>query len=397
MSCPTCGRPFNGSESKMVSPYQLLNDSVNQPSTGKLDKTTPRIPRLSAELLSRIFTSCVASLSTSNFPDVDYKNKTIGLALTLGSVCQNWRTVSLKTPQLWNTVHLSSDLPVEIAEIWLARSVPLPLDVQFHIPPEVNIQADEDEDAEEEEVEYITDVRSIITEINRHVSRWRSVHFSVHPEMLSWFSLSQKANQPQRLDVLSLCLYSEEGDEVEVELQGVVPSKLWIMGYIEEIGIQWNNLTHLAFRNTTVRKCYEALSVVRQVQFCSFDTMQDEDEFAMQHPLILPSLDTLHLEHYPNSFWDCFIFPSLQTLHVLPADPQLLVGVRSAIVRSKCQLKDLRILHQKETDQSEIIETLRLAPSLKKLHIRGCSISDTFFELMTALCKSIVGFRFFEA
>lgn len=87
----------------------------------------PPISRLPTELLIELFATCAVNEAAS------------GIApLTLSSVCHLWKEVVYSSPRVWQLVSLNDhERPItsslKQAELWLARSAPLPFDVELNL------------------------------------------------------------------------------------------------------------------------------------------------------------------------------------------------------------------------------------------------------------------------
>ncbi|KAJ3881003.1 hypothetical protein F5051DRAFT_322818, partial [Lentinula edodes] len=93
------------------------------------------IRRLPVEVLTEIFVLC---LSTERYPVRSLREA----PLLLTMICRHWREVTLKSPSLWNSLHiyLPQDLTKEAVTLrergvnqWLTRSSPLPLSLSLCI------------------------------------------------------------------------------------------------------------------------------------------------------------------------------------------------------------------------------------------------------------------------
>ncbi|TFK20418.1 hypothetical protein FA15DRAFT_576883, partial [Coprinopsis marcescibilis] len=133
---------------------------------------------LPVELLTRIFYLGVDSLyQDSPFllkPNQDFYPFPSTTHIVVSHVCRRWRQIALRTPSLWNTIHLREKVHIGRAATYLQRcstSVNYLLDILV------------DTVADEEHISGVTLCRDEIVQIFElivpHVTHWRSFHLKI--------------------------------------------------------------------------------------------------------------------------------------------------------------------------------------------------------------------------
>ncbi|TFK70900.1 hypothetical protein BDN72DRAFT_958516 [Pluteus cervinus] len=72
------------------------------------------LEHLHQDILEQIFIACLATRDSPG-------PKPNRAPLLVAAVCHRWRTIALSMPFLWNELHISHDVHVELAKVWVSR------------------------------------------------------------------------------------------------------------------------------------------------------------------------------------------------------------------------------------------------------------------------------------
>jgi hypothetical protein len=142
-----------------------------------------RLSLFSVEILQLIFIECLPADSNAIIHASE-------APLLLTHVCRHWRRIAQGTAELWATLHVCippryegssylADLRCAAMQVWLPRSVALPLHVSFYAYCEQGQPA----------IEFATDVVPFLIHLLPYAARLHSLEFNLPPHLLSALSL----------------------------------------------------------------------------------------------------------------------------------------------------------------------------------------------------------------
>ena len=305
--------------------------------------------------------------------------------LLLSSICSDWRQIVVGTPQLWSSIRidffflesllLTSATSLRLAAIideWLSRSGQLPLHLSIYSSDNIPYSLDE--------------FRIIFKILNGYSSRWHSLNISFTPFILTFL-------RPDRLPFL---------EQLNIELPYYLPDDQYklifppsprlkaveILGDqltpLRDIGIKWDNVTHLSGMLMTVHNCFEFLRLLPKLDHCKFQQIRLDVDDLLEYP-ILNHLTHLSLSCSPMSpgpFLDNIVLPSLKTLvlfHIVSLDPLL-----AFLERSACSLHTLSLQNSNIGNVDNFTQLLQfLSPSLTQLEIFPTLPNVEYLSILT--------------
>jgi hypothetical protein len=173
---------------------------------------------------------------------------------SLGAVCQKWRQLAWRTPQLWTSlfVRFKPYPPQFLAEL-LERSATLPLSIA--LSPYSQVIDDK---------EYL----EVINMLNRHSSRWHVLHCTLPAHHLRRICGSLEGNILDRL-VLRPLQESTRHPRGRTNAHAAAkfsmkckpsPTELTLANYrLANIDIVWNHLTTASMEDIGVDECFELM------------------------------------------------------------------------------------------------------------------------------------------
>ena len=352
---------------------------------------------LPPELLSKIFLLSVSK--PVQIPVVPYE-----APWNVSLVCSKWRYVALKTPRLWNEIHVSIDCcSVETEEICgtMVDEALLFLLRAGSTPISLVLEAEED-----------------IDDFAPHACR--TVLFSMMDyfhqfQSLSLVPIEQFGFLPQfgldwgRVTILeSLALTFSSGSPLSINGRDQPPAHC-LKGFehahslhtllissdhahleLQVFTLPWSQLTRLAFNQTTI-PFTEGHLVLRQcVNLVSLRLgITSNDECDLSHPdTLLPHLESLtifvDMEDEYGQFLEPFVLPSLKCLEIESEDESIWPDEASGMLRADSlqNLEQLKVTHM---EPAAVHAFLVDTPSLIRLSIHSLSSSDTVEELTEAI------------
>lgn len=338
---------------------------------------SPFIRMIPPEIIARI----------SGFANTNFTIMGTGLPvlIIMSSICSDWRRAVVGTPRLWSSIKINlpsmsktSRMPCRtflllatFIDEWLARSGQLPLHISL-----TSLHETPDSDPR-----TLEKYRAIFKILDRYSSRWHSLNISITPIVLSCL-------QPDHLPLLEQlhvdvpfnvgnpdCVLSFPPSPrlKEVGIHAFIHSML---PPLPNIGIQWDNVTHVSAETLAIHDCLEFLRLVPQLVHCTFHNIVVADrDPPLRHselPILSPALTYLSLSCYQSSpcpFLDKVVFPSLETLILYDVSygmDRLMTFLR----RSACSLHTLSLRQLNIGKVDTLTRLLQfLSPSLTKLDI----------------------------
>ncbi|KAK7439846.1 hypothetical protein VKT23_017418 [Stygiomarasmius scandens] len=366
---------------------------------------TSPIRQLSSELLAEIFVHCLPS-------DRNATRSLSDAPLLLGLVCRRWRDISLSTPRLWSSVHITTPYLFDAAilsslaterirgvETWLNRSGTVPLSISFYAPPSGN-------DLREEDPIYgiiVRMVQDLWRCIASHSGRWRSIELTLTPVSAQLLTEVEETlqNIPQ-LESFRLSVFPVVASRIydqPFKANGILEraSRLQsfaISGFTydlrpSELTFEFAQLSHLELSSVSYPRALDILLRCRCLISCVLHIKLDlaQDSMIISPTILLPSLENLtisiHVYHDLNQIFnlrhtilDSIIAPALLLLDVsmspgyLPGFPPNTIPVQSLLSRSSF-IEDLRLdIHEIFLyPPSALKRCLDLLPNLKSFNI----------------------------
>ncbi|KIM73765.1 hypothetical protein PILCRDRAFT_14986 [Piloderma croceum F 1598] len=323
------------------------------------------VRRFPPEILSEIFLHC---METKWFNPAYYEHlpRLDRAPLLLGSVCRQWRAITLSTPRLWASFtltirpkYLKSD--VVLAKTWLGRAGRCPLSINLG-----------------SEGSYQNLMRPLMQVFALNCERWYEIFLSLPPAVMA--SLSSVKNRLPRLQKLAIVAlpptiidhFSCAPRLRHLNLGSAIPPSI--------IKVPWNQLQCFTLGMLGADSCLEYLRLTPNLLECTL-TLASGSLFGSQPPVQLPQLRSIILRGDPSCILDSLQVPELRDVSICPwgcrwtATPQL----TSLFLR--CSLRvfsfDLSATMDCPSD-NDMIQLLRTSPTLVELHLRGFCMTSSF-------------------
>jgi len=351
---------------RTVSP---LYGGTNRRSNHFLDEMLP------TEVLSLIFSFCL--------PHFLHHPRSSG-PLVFGAVSRKWRDTAWSTPNLWSSMTITIDFnpqrlshQTSLAEEWLARSGQRELSIQV-----LSQRHNVDDVMEDTEIDYLVFLmRPLIGVITQYSCRWKSLDLLL-PTCLFNYIIPRNHNAPL-LEHLKLEPppkgSSRPGDTLKFHSTPLLQRVETRYLKLKTLEIQWDILTHFSAVGMSVDECLEVFRRSHRLQHCRFAKVgPSESEFPIpfdEDQILVWTVQYLQLNHRRNFgrsyLFNRLILPSLRSLHYEGSREKLPVDSLSIfIARSCCALIQLTLSSVIVSDV-ELIEFLKLLPSLESLHLRS--------------------------
>ncbi|KIM45660.1 hypothetical protein M413DRAFT_442310 [Hebeloma cylindrosporum] len=173
--------------------------------------------------------------------------------LQLGAVCQKWRQLAWRTPQIWSWLNIKLDpdpFPSQILAEYLQRSASLPLTIGLR-PYSGLVIAD-------------NIYRKAIDILNKHSSRWRVLHSTIPARHLHRLRGSTEGNILQRLVLRPFKEINGYYDDSTVAPFRMKckpsPTHLTLAKQrLAKVDITWNYLTNAEIEYIGVDECFELM------------------------------------------------------------------------------------------------------------------------------------------
>ncbi|KAF9531123.1 hypothetical protein CPB83DRAFT_904707, partial [Crepidotus variabilis] len=349
----------------------------------------PFIHRLPTEIASNIFQLCcpigLSAMFDPNFNDVQQQKtqayrKSLINPLVLGAVCRYWRAVAFSTPNLWNTIDISSrnlllGYYLSLAREWLDRSATLPLHIQFI----VHVNSEEDF--------LLPKIANVIELLNGYSSRWLTLDLTLPSNLLDIFHCAKGTI----LDTIHISTYPFDNTEAQTFDLGTLtsPSVLEIcystlgnmkLDYSKLVKFSCWDVTGKEFAQiASVATRLEILLVLRKLIEHPQDSQPTISSTAFLH------VRKFHLPAHPPAVWKQLKMPSLQDL-AINDDEQIHPNlcwpeVQEFVQRSQCRLTTLFVGGNNDSYHG-IFELLCLLPELESLVVQHPQLPEAFFQHM---------------
>jgi hypothetical protein len=315
----------------------------------------PAINRLPPEILAETFLACL--------PSDEFLIPSANTApMSVSHVCGQWRGVAVSTPKLWCSMEFviqerDANAKTALFSTWLERSRnhPLQLSISFwqsHHP-------------------------DIIDAIIRVSNRLESISFFLPAS--SWQSLTQIRGNLSRLRRISINTSHPDTFRGKPFLgfsEAPMLDRVDLGFPASGIELPWSQITRATIRSQDVDECLRALRRATKIKVCTFVRC---DPFTyLRHryaaPVTLVPLRSLHIIEETGTcrFLDSLTVPNLREIAFSfnwftdwPNSKFL-----QFLTRSSCALEKLVLSHV-DMRAHELIECLRMMPSLVKLRIEG--------------------------
>lgn len=339
------------------------------------DRHSPKICLLPSELLSHIFTFCIATFHPLN-PRRSYIESGTITPLFLGSICRRWREVSWMTPQLWSTLYIhlvSQNIKVvnQLIVQWLYRSGQLPLDICISCKNTIDRNYDMRQ--------FKNELLDLIRTVNHYSDRWRYLGILIPASFFENFTSSP--NCPLEY----LYIDPPDGQPVNdksypLSMEGLTKLKKLHLSsvYLKCFKLQWENITHISAYSFYVGECLKLLRLCPQLVCCSFPCVidsinEDSEEKHDIKTIFIPTLKFLSLgcevQFDTSSILDKLVLPSLEEFQYNSYQNALEIeSILSLINRSSCSIRTF-CLQSARLPTIEMHLLFKGMPTLKKLLI----------------------------
>ncbi|KJA19178.1 hypothetical protein HYPSUDRAFT_44425 [Hypholoma sublateritium FD-334 SS-4] len=351
----------------------------------------PFISRLPPEIASHIFTIFLPN-DVENTYSIAYptgiRPTTAITPLRLGAVCQAWREIAWSTPALWSSISIdmfaTNKTTAEIVCDWLGRSGELPLYIRLYagldqgsseyhpIPSRCEAHA-----------------QRVFDAVNIYANRW----FYIDLELPTTFMQRVRCvtSQTAMVETLRINLLASEVLEPpldktkQIDLHGrLSPTNLLLHGlHLAQVGIQWNNLTHVEAFDLSIAEC---LDLLRMAPAMTHLILTRLSMVGVYNPLGqqlsfchigLRSLSLKAVYQYAaialNAFFERTSFPALTQLSFeqVPIFSESETSVHSLldhISRSATRLLDMKLkISTLPIDHGKVTAVLHALPTLETL------------------------------
>jgi len=312
-----------------------------------------------------------------------YEKKTCN-PLYLGAVCQKWRELAWKTPQLWTALFVRFCSPQLLAE-YLERSSSLPLSISLFpskkIDDEIYLEA--------------------INILNRHSSRWRVLRSALPAHHLHRLCGSQGGNILFELILRPMEESTEHRDAYNVATFSMqckpTPVCLLLSRYrLANIDIGFHRLTRISLKYTAVDECIELMRRAPLLEILRlFGVIRSSGTFpAPSARIILPRLRRLSIFNTRDATVVAGVLDSICASSLIHWDYELskdsasVDNIISFIEHPSFSLKTFNVMgcHHVYDQVHRILCHLSSIDSLElKFWLRTQSPTD---ELLNRLCAS---------
>ena len=314
-----------------------------------------------------------------------HKENNTSNPLYLGAVCQKWRQLAWRTPQLWTVVVVRVYSPQLLAE-YLERSASLPLSISL-FPSQKKI---------DDEI-YLEAIKIL----NMHSSRWRILRNALPAHYLHRLFGSPGGNILSELILRQTEESTEHGDAYNAATFSMMckptPVGLALAKYrLANVDIVFNRLTHTKLRYIAVHECFELMRRAPLLETLSlFGIIRSSGMFPVPAArIILPRLRRLTILNILDDsvfaqVLDSICAPSLKHWnHELSEDPASVDNIISFIEHSSFSLKTFQVWgcpHVYNQVHGLLCHLSSLNSLTVKFWYRNQSSTD---ELLNRLCAS---------
>ncbi|KAJ7912091.1 hypothetical protein B0H13DRAFT_555228 [Mycena leptocephala] len=367
-------------------PFELEQQrSFHLKSIADFQRALSSIRRIPPEILAEIFTLCRNnSLDSETYSTADPREA----PMLLGHISSYWRSICHGTPLLWDQVQLISGLGMPelpcVKEI-LARSRNVPLFVQLTTPHGMSLRQEPMCLPVEPVVGLFLDLHRRIKTITLHIPSLNLLpphNMQSFPILASLDIILADANgEPDVTSVLSVFKDAPSLRSVSL-IAHCSPAQSFVPA------LPWTQLTELRLHMPiSLRDAYVILTRCQKLQIARLsDCTRSDNIERVEHIVQLADLWIFDFategdDVVPDTFFDAFSFPNLRAL-VIRADcwsPHILLTFHD---RSRFQLQSLE-LDGLFLSSDEVVELLKLLPTLRQLELKFCSIDDGLLEAFT--------------
>ena len=340
----------------------------------------PLIAKFPPEISSQIFIHYAP-------PEGCFDKNNPSTPLYLGAICQKWRQLAWRTPQLWSWLLVRfKPFPSQLLAEHLERSGNLPLTIGLS--------------AYSRAVDDKTYLEAINI-VNRHSSRWHHLHCTLPARHLHYLCGSLEGNILHKLVLRPLKEYHSLSDYSGVATFSMKckpsPTALTLARYrLANIDIVWNNLTRALLEDIGVDECFEFMRRAPLLEALTLRTIiPTSGAFPIPTArIILPHLNQLSMWNISDKMvvakiLDSMCAPSLKHWnHLIPGDRSSANHMVSFIEQSSFSLKTFKVKGSHNL-YNEVHKILYHLASLEFLGLRfrldDRSPTD---ELLHRLCAS---------
>ncbi|KAJ7045289.1 hypothetical protein C8F04DRAFT_1068359 [Mycena alexandri] len=228
-------------QSDTLSTNQALNDLLTARAAvqAKLDAITYEIWTLPAEIVAQVF--CWTLVPSRSQPKSTPRKE----PWRLGQICRVWREIALSTPELWNTIEIStgphiSDHYGERIRTILSRAASLPLAISFTLDDQCNFITD-----------YTSTISHFLTTIVPHSHTWEDIDLSsITPASLDALQLVHHQLPLLKFLVLALRTRPHDGKLSAVFNDAPLLRKVHLSNFgSQPFALPWAQLTSLDVSN----------------------------------------------------------------------------------------------------------------------------------------------------
>jgi len=309
----------------------------------------------------------------------------------LGAVCQKWRQLAWRTPQLWTSLFVRfKPYPPQLLAELLERSATLPLAIA--LSPYSPIIDDE---------KYL----EVINILNRHSSRWHVLHCTLPAHHLHRLCGSLEGNILDRL-VLRPLQESTQNPHDRTDAQDVAtfsmkckpsPTELAFAKYrLANVDIGWNRLTTASMEDIGVDECFELMRRAPLLETLALlSIIPSSGTFSIPTSrIVLPRLHWLQIWNVTDEIvvakiLDSMCTPSLKRwVHQIRGDLSSASHMVSFIDQSSFSLKTFKMRGSRDL-YSQFHRIFYHLSSLESLELRfWFLIESPIDELLQWLCAS---------
>ncbi|KAL0565471.1 hypothetical protein V5O48_016555 [Marasmius crinis-equi] len=351
------------------------------------------IRRIPHDILAEIFYHCLPN-------DRYFSVRSLYEApLILTTICRTWREVALRTPRLWNLLHMQFptllagkvDEPyralvkrrIDGIKWWLSHAGSLALSISLYI----SLDIEDDDELSQEELEQATLKMQTFSEVLQvllgYFPRWENVTFQVPAPLLRLFQNSDvlKNSSSTQLRVLSLsrtCLSRVDDRDSWTDTNAIpsflnLPTLKRLSFHNERINLtelpeRWSNLTHLAISARRYSISTKPLTALRVLSRCahSLEYLMLDMLLERTGPMNLPIMPGVAIQIPPHvgGDGDGIEWPEEDRIHL----PHL------AFLTVRFEVEGRATAAQIHIGTARFFDAL-VAPSLKKLSVK---IYNTF-------------------
>ncbi|KIM38261.1 hypothetical protein M413DRAFT_447996 [Hebeloma cylindrosporum] len=323
------------------------------------------INKLPPEIASKIFIHY-------SLPPGHFTNDNGSSPFHLGAVCQKWRQLAWSTPRLWSSILIKFKVtvpyPCQLLAEQLKHSADAPLTVALVAYSSRLI----DDDV------YL----EVIKLLNKHSSRWHTMHIALPTRFLRHFCGSSGGNILNEL-IIRPFKKSTEGREAHDAATFSMksqpsPTSLTLARYrLASIDIVWNCITGAKVEHLAVDECFELMRRAPLLEsLLLFESIPSSGLFPIPtERIILPQLRSLEIwntedETIGPDILDRICAPSLKSwIHQTPEYSPSLGHLTSFIEQSSFSLKLLKIGGGRHL-YDHLHTILHQLPSLESLELR---------------------------